>query len=71
MVFKVITVKDIYYENGKINHIDGIDIKKKEIIINRDIYNIDSQTNNCILIEPNFMSYNWEKYLNNLRKITI
>jgi hypothetical protein len=69
MIFKVITVKDIHYENGKIEHIDGIEIKHKEINILRDIYNTETTLNNCIIIEPNLMSDNWEKYLINLKKI--
>ena len=69
MVFKVITVKDINYENGKISHIEGIDFKKKQIIILRDVYSLESSFNSCILIEPNLMSYNWEKYLISLKKL--
>jgi hypothetical protein len=71
MVFKVITVKDIHYENGKIEHIDGIEIKNKQINILRNIYNAEIPLNNCIIIEPNLMSDNWEKYLINLKKILI
>ena len=71
MVFKVITVKDIHYENGKIEHIDGIEIKNKQINILRDIYNTETSLNNCIIIEANLMSDNWEKYLTNLKKILI
>jgi hypothetical protein len=69
MVFKVITVKDIHYENGKIEHIDGIELKKKQINVKRDIYNVETQINNCILIESNLMSDNWEKYINSLKKL--
>lgn len=69
MVFKVITIKDIHYSNGKIENIEGIQIKKKEIILERDIYNIESEFNNCILIESNLMSDNWEKYLNCIKKL--
>ena len=57
------------YENGKIEHIDGIELKKKQINVQRDIYNIETQINNCILIEPNLMSDNWEKYINSLKKL--
>lgn len=71
MVFKVITVKDIQYENGKINHIDGIEFEKKKIILLRDVYNIETNFNSCILIEPNLMSYNWDKYLITLKKLIL
>lgn len=69
MVFKVITSKDIHYVEGKITHIDGITLKKKQIILDRDIYNSESNFNNCIIIEPNLISNNWTKYLDNLRKL--
>jgi len=69
MVFKVITVKDINYENGKISNIEGIEFKKKQVIVLRDIYSIETNLNSCILIEPNLMSYNWEKYLITLKKL--
>jgi len=68
MIFKVITVKDIKYENGKIEHIEGIDIKKKKITLLRDIYNIDTSVNRCIIIDSNFMSDNWDKYITSLKK---
>jgi hypothetical protein len=68
MIFKVITVKDIKYENGKIEHIEGIDIKKKKITSLRDIYNIDTSVNRCIIIDSNFMSDNWDKYITSLKK---
>ena len=71
MIFKVISVKDIHYENGKIEHIDGIEIKNKQINILRDIYNTETTLNNCIIIEANLMYHNWEKYLTNLKKILI
>ena len=71
MVFKIITVKDIHYGNGKIEHIDGIEIKNKQIKILRDIYNTETSLNNCIIIESNLMSDNWEKYLTSLKKILI
>ena len=69
MVFKVITSKDIHYENGKITHIDGITLKKKQIILDRDIYNSESNFNNCIFLEPNLISSHWPKYLDNLKKL--
>lgn len=68
MIFKVITVKDIKYENGKIEHIEGIDIEKKKINLRRDIYNIDSTINRCIIIDSNLMSDNWNKYIGSIKK---
>lgn len=71
MIFKVVTVKDIEYEDGKIINIDGIDIKKKNIDIKRDIYNIETEFNTCNFVEPNLMSDNWNKYITNLKKFEI
>lgn len=68
MIFKVITVKDIKYENGKIEHIEGIDIEKKKINLRRDVYNIDSTINRCIIIDSNLMSDNWNKYITSIKK---
>ena len=68
MIFKVITVKDIKYENGKIEHIEGIEIKKKKITLLRDVYNIESSINRCIIIDSNLMSDNWDKYITSLKK---
>lgn len=71
MIFKVITVKDIDYNDGKINNILGIEFKKKEIILLKDIYNI-KLSKSCILIEEkNLMSLNWTKYIDNLKKLVI
>jgi len=69
MIFKVITVKDIEYENGEITSIDGFNFKKNEILIERDIYDIDNEYRKCILIDKTLMSDNWEKYLANLKKL--
>ena len=69
MVFKIITVKDIEYKDGIINCINGIEFKKKEIIVNKDIYDIKYNINNIIIEDKNLMSSNWEKYLEYLRKI--
>jgi len=68
MIFKVITVKDIKYENGKIENIEGIEIEKKKINLRRDIYNIDSTINRCIIIDSNLMSDNWNKYIGSIKK---
>lgn len=68
MVFKVITVKDIDYENGEINNINGIAFKKKEIILERDIYSFHINSVPYILIDKKLMGDNWEKYLENIRK---
>ena len=71
MIFKIITVKDIDYNDGKINNINGIEFKKKDIILLKDMYDI-KMPQSCILIEDkNLMSSNWDKYIDNLKKMVI
>lgn len=69
MVLKVIKSSDIDYVNGSIINIKGIEFKKKQIIITRDLYNIEVNLEPHILSEKKMMSDNWEKYLDSLRKI--
>ena len=67
MIFKIISIKDIDYEDGEIKNIVGISFTDKNVIIDKDLYQYDSRK--CILIDDKkFMSDNWEKYLFNLRK---
>ena len=68
IVFKVITSKDIEYENGKIQNIIGIELTEKKILIKRDIYNIDVTFSPEVFTDRKVMSENWEKYLSSLRK---
>ena len=42
MIFKIISVKDIEYRDGIITKIEGINFKKKEIILEKDIYDLES-----------------------------
>ena len=69
MIFKVITSKDIDYDDGEIKGIDGFVFKTNEVSIERDIYDIDNEYRKCILIDKSLMSDNWEKYLTNLKKL--
>jgi hypothetical protein len=70
MSFKIITAKDIVYEDGKVKDIEGIRFSKNKIILDRDIYSSQSDVINI----PSFpqdkksMWETWEKYLENLRK---
>ena len=69
MIFKVITSKDINYNDGIIVSINGIDFIKKEVILNKDIYDIKYNASNIIIEDKNLLSDNWVKYLEYLRKI--
>jgi hypothetical protein len=69
MIFKIITIKDIEYEEGEIKNIQGISFAPKKIILDKDIYSYDGRK--CLLVEDRkFMSDNWEKYLATLKKLT-
>jgi hypothetical protein len=68
MVFKVITSSDIDYQNGVILGIDGISFNKKEIIFERDLYNMDINISSGIYSEKTKMSDTWEKYIKDLEK---
>lgn len=68
MVFKVISSKDIIYNNGEIQDIKGIDFIKKQILVERELYNLELN----ILIDPieekKLILNSWEKYLKELKK---
>lgn len=69
MIFKVINIKDICYNDGKINNINGISFEKNKIIYDKNIYDFDINFQKCILIDKPIMSENWNKYITNLKKI--
>jgi len=69
MVFKVINVKDIDYEDGVIKNINGISFKNKQVIFEKDMYKFDVNPASYIIIEKNLMSDSWYKYLETLKKI--
>lgn len=67
MIFKIINMKDIEYEDGQITNIKGISFANKEIIIENDLFEYESRK--CILIDDHsFMSDSWDKYLSGLKK---
>ena len=68
MIFKVITNKDIEYEDGKILNIKGVNFKNKKVILEKNIYNIEPTLTPTIIIQSNLLSDNWSKYLEKLKK---
>lgn len=68
IIFKVIGSKDIIYKDGKIVKINGINIKNKEIIITKEIYNMKINFSPEIIINKKLMSEKWETFLENFRK---
>ena len=69
IVFKIITVKDIVYEDGIIKNIEGITFKKKQFILEKDLYEFQTNNTTYVLVEKKLMADTWEKYLENLRKL--
>lgn len=70
MVFKVITAKDIDYRDGKIHNIEGIDFVNKNVVMRKNVYNIDISFAPYIMMDKKLMSDNWDKYLEKLQKIS-
>ena len=69
LIFKVITNKDIEYEEGRIKNVKGIDFVHRNILINKDLYYLENNCSpNIILEEKILMSDSWEKYLKDLKK---
>lgn len=68
IVFKVITNKDIEYENGVIHNIKGIDFVKKQIIIEKELYKLETSFAPDIVLDKKLMADSWEKYLKDLKK---
>ena len=72
IIFKIITSKDIIYENGRITHIEGIDFVKQQILIGKDFYKLEKDCSpNIVIFEKNIMKENWEKYIKELKKNVI
>jgi hypothetical protein len=68
MIFKVITVDDITYENNRITNIKGIKFTKNHIIIKRNIFkNTIRITEEEKICKINFTDQ-WDKFLKLLRK---
>jgi len=68
MVFRGITANDIHYEEGAIQTIDGIDFKKRKVIINRDLHKFETSLSVAETSEKKVMLENWTKYLRDLEK---
>ena len=69
MIFKIISMKDVNYDNGKILSINGISFSQNDFTFENNIYDLDTDYRKCIFIDKYLMSDNWDKYLNNLQKL--
>jgi len=70
IIFKVITSKDIEFENGCITHINGIDFEQHKFVMERNFQKVEVSFSSCIIIDKKLMSDNWEKYIKDLKKIS-
>lgn len=68
--FKIITPKDIVYNNGCIDHIHGLEIQDGNIIVNKNIYGYDLPTvlDQQISVKQT-ASLIWEKYVKQLQSL--
>lgn len=70
MIFKIISAKNIHYNDGELAKIDGINFKNKQVIFDIDIYPLDVGFNSKIVMEQKMITDVWDKYLENLQKLT-
>ena len=70
MIFKIINSKDIDYRDGIIHNIDGIDFVKKQILVERDLYKLETSFAPNIILDKNLMADSWEKYIKDIKKIS-
>jgi len=71
LVFKVLTSKDINYSNGEIDSIKGIEFTKRNVIVKKDLYNLDTNFTTNIIFDKKLLSDNWDKYIKEQMKNTI
>lgn len=69
MIFKVITPKDIIYQNGKIIDICGISFSKKKIRLRRNLFVPNINIKPEIIIDRKSVFESWEKYIKDIKKI--
>lgn len=69
IIFKVITVKDIDYQDGVIQNIDGIRFEQKEVIFDRELFNTETTFRKVVIVDKKLMSDNWGKYVTCIKKL--
>jgi hypothetical protein len=67
MIFKIITIKDILYENGEIININHIRFLPRQIILEKNIFEYEA-TRKYVLVDKKLMSDYWYKYILFLKK---
>lgn len=68
MAFKVITADDVDYRDERIHSIAGISLKKKEVIIERDLNKLDISLAPHIVMDKKRLSESWPRYIKDLKK---
>jgi len=68
LTFKIITPKDIIYEDFKIKEIKGIEFENKKIILKINLYKNKLGISNDIENKKTYMSDNWDKYLSAIKE---
>jgi len=69
IIFKLITSRDIKYNNGHIENIEGISFKPKKIIITRKVEDITLPTiSECTTSPKKSLVTAWEKYIENIKR---
>jgi len=67
-IFKVFSSNDIIMENGKIEHINGIEYENRKVHFKKSIYSIQVNISPEIVVDKALMSDEWNKFLETLRK---
>jgi hypothetical protein len=70
LCFKVLTGDDICYKDGQIMSIDGVDFLNKQVVIRRDLYNLETSFAPNIMLDKKLMADSWDKYLKELKKFS-
>ena len=70
LCFKVLTGDDICYKDGQIVSIEGFDFLNKQVVIEKNLYSLETSFAPNIMLDKKLMADNWENYLKDLRKLS-
>lgn len=70
VIYKIISSKDIEYEDGKIISIKNIDFENRKVLVDENLLNKTKENKEDIIFEDEKIkpSKHWEKYINQLSK---
>lgn len=70
LMLKIISSKDIIFNHGHIQEIDGIEFKSGKVFFNKDIFDLDADiVEEETFIKHKILSETWEKYKKILHKL--